>query len=88
MQNQTSKIKNILLYGVGKNKLKHSVELIQREFGISKQAVNKHLLNLEKDGYLIANGTTRNKTYKLGEIRSILIKILMSLIFIITIFIG
>jgi biotin operon repressor len=70
MQNQTSKIKNILLYGVGKNKLKHSVELIQREFGISKQAVNKHLLNLEKDGYLIANGTTRNKTYKLGEIRS------------------
>ncbi len=35
------------------------------QFGISRQAVNKHLSRLVKDGLLTARGTTRNRTYSL-----------------------
>ena len=35
------------------------------QFGISRQAVNKHLIRLVKDGLLTARGTTRNRTYSL-----------------------
>jgi anti-sigma regulatory factor (Ser/Thr protein kinase) len=35
------------------------------EFGLSRQAVNKHLRNLVNEGALIEAGSTRNKTFKL-----------------------
>jgi hypothetical protein len=35
------------------------------EFGLSRQAVNKHLRNLINEGALIETGATRNKTFKL-----------------------
>ncbi len=36
------------------------------QFGISRQAVNKHLSRLVKDGLLTARGTTRNRQYSLA----------------------
>jgi anti-sigma regulatory factor (Ser/Thr protein kinase)/anti-anti-sigma regulatory factor len=35
------------------------------QFGLSRQAVNKHLRNLINEGALIETGSTRNKTFKL-----------------------
>ena len=35
------------------------------QFGISRQAVNKHLSRLVKEGLLTARGTTRSRTYSL-----------------------
>ena len=35
------------------------------QFGISRQAVNKHLSRLVKGGLLTARGKTRNRTYSL-----------------------
>ncbi len=35
------------------------------QFGISRQAVNKHLSRLVKEGLLTAQGTTGNRTYSL-----------------------
>ncbi len=37
------------------------------EFGISRQAVNKHLSNLIKEKALVEAGNTRNRTYKKSE---------------------
>ncbi|CAC9511759.1 MULTISPECIES: STAS-like domain-containing protein [sulfur-oxidizing symbionts] len=42
---------------------------IQRQFNISRQAVNKHLRALEEEGFLTSFGKTKNKNYQLGEIR-------------------
>jgi predicted transcriptional regulator len=38
-------------------------------FNISRQAVNKHIKALEKEGRIITTGTTRNKVYQLGPVR-------------------
>lgn len=38
-------------------------------FSISRQAVNRHLKKLVDEHWLEASGTTRNKTYKLGQRR-------------------
>jgi biotin operon repressor/anti-sigma regulatory factor (Ser/Thr protein kinase) len=35
-------------------------------FGVSRQAVNKHIRKLVEEGVLVAEGTTRNKTYLLS----------------------
>lgn len=35
------------------------------QFGISRQAVNKHLSRLVKEGLLTGRGTARNRTYSL-----------------------
>ncbi len=43
----------------------HIVRSTAFQFGISRQAVNKHLSRLVKDGLLTAQGTTRNRTYTL-----------------------
>ena len=37
-------------------------------FGISRQAVNKHLHRLVADGILVAHGTTRSRRYSLAEL--------------------
>lgn len=42
---------------------------IQKQFKISRQAVNRHLQTLEKEGFLTSKGKTKNKTYQLGVIR-------------------
>lgn len=46
-----------------------AINELQNKFNISKQAINKHLLHLEKEGYLISSGKTNNKTYSLGKNR-------------------
>lgn len=42
---------------------------IQRQFNISRQAVNKHLKALENEDFLTSSGNTKNKVYALGDIR-------------------
>lgn len=44
-------------------------------FKISRQAVNKHLTRLVRDGHLTAQGTTRNRQYSLSIIDQPLIKV-------------
>ncbi len=44
----------------------HIVRSTAFQFGISRQAVNKHLSRLVKEGLLTAQGTTRNRTYSLA----------------------
>ncbi|MDE0228639.1 MAG: DUF4325 domain-containing protein [Spirochaetaceae bacterium] len=48
-----------------------------REFGISRQAVNKHLRRLVDDGHVAVQGTTRNRRYSLSTIdrRTIALKL-------------
>ncbi|HWJ33891.1 MAG TPA: DUF4325 domain-containing protein [Steroidobacteraceae bacterium] len=41
------------------------------EFGITRQAVNKHLVQLVKEKALIETGNTRNRTYKLCPIAEV-----------------
>lgn len=43
----------------------HIVRSTTFQFGISRQAVNKHLSRLVKEGFLTARGTTRSRTYSL-----------------------
>lgn len=43
----------------------HIVRSTTFQFGISRQAVNKHIRRLIKEGLLTARGTTRNRTYSL-----------------------
>ena len=43
----------------------HIVRSTAFQFGISRQAVNKHLSRLVKEGLLTARGKTRNRTYSL-----------------------
>lgn len=47
----------------------HIVRSTAFQFGISRQAVNKHLSRLVKEGLLTARGTTRNRTYSLTILR-------------------
>jgi anti-sigma regulatory factor (Ser/Thr protein kinase) len=50
---------------------KHSsdiVHLVEGKFGISRQAVNKHLKNLVSEGALIPEGKTRYRRYKLASL--------------------
>ncbi len=42
-------------------------------FSITRQAVNKHLKKLTDEGWLRAEGSTRKRTYTLGQLRSNLI---------------
>lgn len=38
-------------------------------FGITKQAVNRHLSTLVGMGFLVSHGETKNRTYSLGDVR-------------------
>lgn len=42
--------------------------IVAREFGISRQAVHRHIQNLLNEGLLMANGNTRNRRYKLKQL--------------------
>lgn len=69
MREQTYIIRSKLLYGINLNNLSATIQQIQDEFNISKQAINKHLLELEKHNYIVATGKTKNKSYSLGNNR-------------------
>ncbi len=57
-------VRRYILEHVGSNS-QHIVRSTAFEFGISRQAVNKHLSRLIKEGLLTAQGATRNRTYSL-----------------------
>lgn len=39
-------------------------------FGISRQAIHRHLAHLVREGFLEASGTTRGRTYHIGRNRT------------------
>lgn len=68
MHQPTLKIRKQIIDAI-RNNIADLNNHIQEEFGISRQAVYRHLKNLENEGFLTSQGSTRNKTYQLGEIR-------------------
>jgi len=46
-------------------------------FGITRQAVNRHINNLIKDGLIIAEGNTRQRVYKLKVIDKVTLTVLL-----------
>lgn len=44
------------------------VRVAMEEFGISRQAVHKHLVHLVDEGVVLIDGQTRNKTYRLAPL--------------------
>ncbi len=57
-------VRRYILENVGSNS-QHIARSTAFQFGISRQAVNKHLSRLVKEGLLTARGMTRNRTYTL-----------------------
>ncbi len=57
-------VRRYILENVDSNS-QHIVRSTAFQFGISRQAVNKHLQRLVKEEILTARGTTRNRTYSL-----------------------
>jgi signal transduction histidine kinase len=76
MQEQTYIIRKVLINSIKSIDedtsipLNVAIDTLQQKFNISKQAINKHLLNLEQEKYLIAQGKTKNKIYELGNNRN------------------
>lgn len=62
-------IRRFLLNSI-KAKSPHLMQDAMEVFGITRQTVHKHLSALVDAGYLIAEGNTRGRTYKLGQNRS------------------
>ena len=67
LRKKTEKIRNFILTHVGKHPADISKET-GNHFGISRQAVNKHIKRLTAEKALEGNGHGRNKTYKLAEL--------------------
>ena len=44
------------------------VALVSQEFGVSRQAINRHLQKLTKQKAIVAEGSTRNRSYSLGPL--------------------
>ena len=61
---QGEKVRDFILNNVEAHP-KDIVRLTAEEFGISRQAVNRHLTRLVYQNYLVAKGTTRNRSYAL-----------------------
>lgn len=61
-------IRRFLLNGV-KAKNSHLIQDAVDAFKISRQSVNNHLADLVKKGFLISEGNTRSRVYKLGPNR-------------------
>ena len=57
-------IRGYILEHVDSNRQNIAQE-VATHFGISRQAANKHLIRLVKEGFLTAQGTTRNRQYSL-----------------------
>jgi anti-sigma regulatory factor (Ser/Thr protein kinase) len=60
-------IRRYIVANVGESPRDISRKTAQK-FGITRQAVNKHLKRLVQEHFLIEEGETRNRTYKLAEL--------------------
>ena len=60
-------IRQFILEQIGKSS-QDIVRLTGEKFGISRQAVNRHIHKLINDGWIIAEGSTRQRQYKLKPI--------------------
>jgi anti-sigma regulatory factor (Ser/Thr protein kinase) len=73
VRNQGDKVRQFIISNLDKHP-NNIVALTMAEFGISRQAVNMHIKRLLQQGSLVAEGTTRNKFYRLPplleEVRS------------------
>ena len=47
----------------------HLVSSAVERFGLTRQAIHKHLTWLVENDYLVAEGATRSRTYRLGDHR-------------------
>src|SRR5258708_21120150 len=66
---RTSEIRDFLITQVSAGNL-DLVRPAQEKFGISRQAVNRHLRLLVAKGILTAEGNTRQRLYKLAKVKS------------------
>ena len=64
----SKQVRDFIVQEVGKNPGSIS-HVVSEKFGISRQAVNHHLLKLIRDGLLIPEGNTRGRRYHLKPIR-------------------
>lgn len=67
VQSRGEKIRHYILRHVDDHP-EDVVRLVMEKFGISRQAVNKHMRNLIDQGALIGRGSTRGRTYHLAPL--------------------
>jgi len=70
VRSRGEKIRSFVLENVESNP-RDIAKRAAAEFGITRQAVNKHLVQLVKEKALIETGNTRNRTYKLCPIAEV-----------------
>lgn len=68
METLNNRIRDFLIDRVGDHP-RDLVSLATEEFGVTRQAVHRHLSKLIKEGVIEAKGTTRNKEYSLVKNR-------------------
>lgn len=68
-QDRTNEIREFIIDSIISGETKITGQVI-KEFNISRQAVNRHILQLIADGVLMTEGATRNKKYLLKNIVS------------------
>ena len=66
-RNQTKRIRSFILDQVSRNP-RDVARITAEHFGITRQAVNRHLSELLKGGVLEAEGQTRNRSYKIKPV--------------------
>lgn len=66
---RTEIIRRFLLNAVKANSA-HLIQDAMETFGLSRQAIHKHLSGLVTEGYLTATGNTSGRTYHLGLVRN------------------
>lgn len=64
---QSTRMRDFILKNVEEYPIAIS-HIVSEQFGISRQAVNRHFHNLISEGLLLAKGNTRNRTYELKPI--------------------
>lgn len=67
IRSKTEPIRCFILEHVSENPSTIS-RLTMEKYGLTRQAINKHLRQLVEENYLIQSGNTRNKIYKLAPI--------------------
>lgn len=67
IRKKSETIRQFILKNVEKNP-KTIVAITARKFGISRQAINKHIKQLVEQGSLLESGSTRNKHYSLSAL--------------------
>ncbi len=61
---RTNEIRKFILDAIARS-APNVANLVAKEFGMSRQAVNRHLTSMLNEGILIAKGATRNREYSL-----------------------